>query len=81
MYLKEVGKMNIEITDNMRNSILETINSEMNIVYLLERTELTEKERSEITREYLKRLFGDLNIRTQVQDIGQRLMSDILDTE
>lgn len=73
--------MNIEITDNMRNSIRETITSEMNIVYLLERTELTEKERSEITEEYLKRLFGDLSIRTQVQDIGERLMNDILDTK
>lgn len=54
--------MNIEITDNIRNSIRETITAEMNISYLLERTELTEKEKSEIISEYLNRLFGDISI-------------------
>jgi len=73
--------MNIEITDNIRNSIRETITAEMNIVYLLERTELTEKEKSEIISEYLNRLFGDISIRSKIQDIGEQLMNDILDTK
>lgn len=73
--------MNIEITDNIRNSIRETITAEMNIAYLLERTELTEKEKSEIISEYLNRLFGDISIRSKIQDIGEQLMNDILDTK
>ncbi len=73
--------MNIEITDNIRNSIRETITAEMNISYLLERTELTEKEKSEIISEYLNRLFGDISIRSKIQDIGEQLMNDILDTK
>lgn len=73
--------MNIEITDNIRNSIRETITAEMNISYLLERTELTEKEKSEIISEYLNRLFGDIRIRSKIQDIGEQLMNDILDTK
>lgn len=71
--------MEFEITKNMKAEIKATMDAEMNIYYLLVKGNLTPKERDDITREYLTRIFNTLGVRELNQNIGQQLMKEILD--
>ena len=71
--------MDFEITKNMQKEIKITMDAQMNIYYLLIRGELTPKEKEEITREYLTRLFNTIGVRELIQGIGQQLMKEILE--
>jgi len=70
--------MKIIATDNMKKAITETMDSDMNICYLINRDNLTWEEREEIILEYINRLFSTLSIREQVQTIGNELMKEIM---
>lgn len=70
--------MEFEITKNMQKEIKATMDAEMNIYYLLIKGELTPKEKEDITREYLTRIFNTLGVRELNQSIGQQLMKEIL---
>ena len=72
--------MEIQVTTNMQDVIRETMEAEMNICYLLTKGTLTPEEKEEITNEYIKRIFSELDIRDKIQNIGQQLMQEILDT-
>ena len=71
--------MKIIATDNMKKAITETMDSDMNICYLINRGNLTWEEREEIILEYINRLFSTLVIREQVQAIGNELMKEIIE--
>lgn len=71
--------MEFEITKNMKVEVKATMDAEMNIYYLLVKGNLTPKERDDITREYLTRIFNTLGVRELNQNIGQQLMKEILD--
>lgn len=71
--------MKIIATENMKKAIAETMDSDMNICYLINRGNLTWEEREEIILEYINRLFSTLAIREQVQVIGNELMKEIIE--
>lgn len=71
--------MKIIATENMKKAITETMDSDMNICYLINRGNLTWEEREEIILEYINRLFSTLVIREQVQAIGNELMKEIIE--
>ena len=71
--------MKIIATENMKKAITETMDSDMNICYLINRGNLTWEEREEIILEYINRLFSTLAIREQVQAIGNELMKEIIE--
>ena len=71
--------MKIIATENMKKAITETMDSDMNICYLINRGNLTWEEREEIILEYINRLFSTLAIREQVQVIGNELMKEIIE--
>lgn len=71
--------MKIIATENMKKAIIETMDSDMNICYLINRGNLTWEEREEIILEYINRLFSTLVIREQVQAIGNELMKEIIE--
>lgn len=71
--------MKIIATENMKKAITETMDSDMNICYLINRGNLTWEEREEIILEYINRLFSTLIIREQVQAIGNELMKEIIE--
>ena len=73
--------MKIIATDNMKKAVKETMDSNMNICYLINRGNLTWEEREEIILEYINRLFSTLAIREQVQTIGNELMKEIMGDE
>ena len=52
--------MKIIATENMKKAITETMDSDMNICYLINRGNLTWEEREEIILEYINRLFSTL---------------------
>ena len=71
--------MKIIATENMKKAITETMDSDMNICYLINRGNLTWEEREEIILEYINTLFSTLVIREQVQAIGNELMKEIIE--
>lgn len=71
--------MKIIATENMKKVITETMDSDMNICYLINRGNLPWEEREEIILEYINRLFSTLAIREQVQVIGNELMKEIIE--